>query len=306
MASTTTSTEAELLAAYWKETFLNELRANLVFDQFALKSSHPTGSGTMIHWLALADLSSAAALTEATDPTEYSLSAGDQTATLAQYGATVKVSDILEDTWIKTSMQNLMERLARNAALTKDTILRNAIFSAGGTAQYGGTAVARNSIATDSSFDMTLAKAEKATTTMGNSNVPRFKDGYYVGVLHPHVAYDLMRDDDFKSFSQYTDMGLEKQWKWEVGSMAGIRFVQSTQALLMDASGSASTDVYQSYIFGDEYFGVSELHGVDIVIQDTNSTLNLYKNYGWKASWAQKQLSDSRMIRLETGSSLGD
>jgi N4-gp56 family major capsid protein len=141
MATSTTSTEAEIIAEYWRNVFLNELRENLVFWQYGMVGTHPRGSGTLVHWLALDDLSAAAALTEGTDPDEYTLSAGDQTATVAQYGASVLVSDLLQDTWVSGSYQTLMERLARNAALTLDTVIRNTCFTAGGSAQYAGTAV---------------------------------------------------------------------------------------------------------------------------------------------------------------------
>ena len=92
-----------------------------------------------------------------------------------------------------------------------------------------------------------------------------------------------------------------------VGSMFGVKFILSQQALAMDASGSASTDVYQSYIFGPEHFGVSELYDVKVIVKNPSpvSTLDLYGTVGWKAAFACKQLSSSRMTRLETGATLG-
>ena len=43
--------------------------------------------------------------------------------------------------------------------------------------------------------------------------------------------------------------------KGVVGRLFGTEFIMSQQALAMDASGSASTDIYQSYVFGPEHFG---------------------------------------------------
>ena len=86
MAVSSTSTEAELISEFWNNVFINELRENLQFEQFGLRHSNPGGSGTTVHWLSLGDLSAAAALTEGTDPNEFTLSAGDQTAAIKQYG----------------------------------------------------------------------------------------------------------------------------------------------------------------------------------------------------------------------------
>ena len=87
MALTQTATEPELLKQFWHDTFLNEFRANLTFDQLAMKGTVTANEGKTVHWLSLADLSAAASLSEGYDPTSYALSAGDQTASLTQYGA---------------------------------------------------------------------------------------------------------------------------------------------------------------------------------------------------------------------------
>jgi N4-gp56 family major capsid protein len=319
MANSTTSTEAELLSEFWNNVFINELRDNLQFEQFGLKNSHPMGSGTTAHWLSLADLSAAAALTEASDPTSYTLSAGDQTAVVKQYGATVTLSDLLQDTWISGSMQTLMERLARNAAHTIDTVIRDTNFTAGGTVQYAGTAVARNSIATDGSFDMDIAEIREAVNTLEGAGVPTYADGGYVGVIHQDVKYDLQGDTaNWQEILKHNEstigtittggVGTAPGRGGYIGSMFGVNFMLSQKALKLDASGSASTDVYQSYIFGPEHYGVSDLQGVQTIIKNPapSSSLDLYGTVGWKAGFATKELDGGRMVRVESGAALGD
>lgn len=192
MAATTTATEGELMKEYWNDVFRTELRDNLVYKELGLMSSVPRGEGTLVHWLSLGDMTASGALTEATDPTEYTLSAGDLTATLLQYGASILISDLLQDTMINGSMEQIMERLGRNAALTIDTTVRNACFTAGGTVQYAGTAVARNSIATDGSFDLDVAEVREAKATLDGANVkPLAGTGTFVAITHPDCIYDL-------------------------------------------------------------------------------------------------------------------
>lgn len=189
MANTTTTT-GQILKEYWRDVFLNELRSNLVFEGLAMKSAHGMGEGIMAHWIGITDLTAGAALTQATDPTAYTFSATDQTANLTQYGALIEVSDVLRDTMMTGTMDALVERLGRNAADTIDqVVVRDAILTAGGLVQYGGTAVARNSIASDGSFDADVAEFREAVSTLEGVNAPRFSDGYYVGVIHPDVKF---------------------------------------------------------------------------------------------------------------------
>lgn len=319
MAVSTTSTEAELIAEYWNTVFLDTLRDNLTFWKYGLKSPHGRGQGTMCHWLGLYDLTASAALSEGSDPTEHVLSAKDITATVAQYGGSVLVSELLQDTWVQGSYQTLMERLAYNAALTLDTVVRDACFSGGGSAQYGGTATARTNIATGSSFDADISEIREATHSLAALKVKTFPDGFYVGIANQDVIYDLQGDTaNWQEFLKHTEPGyrqMQENFTGQrpggqgiVGSLFGVKFILSQLALLLDASGSASTDVYQSYIFGPEHYGVSQLQDVQTVIKNPHpaSDLDLYGSVGWKAAFVSRELNASKLIRLETGASLGD
>lgn len=325
MATSTTSTEPELIAEYWNNRFVNELRNNLVFAPWGLKGTHPKGSGTMVHWLSLADLSaSSAAGTEGTDPTEHTLSAGDQTATVSQYTDVVKISDILQDTWVPGSMGQLMERLARVAALKIDTVIRDAAFTAGGSAQYAGTAVARNSIAT-SGFDMSIKEVREALNGLESNAAQPFSDGYYRGIINPDVKYDLQGDTaNWQEILKYTETGFRDVQgfgnaassgggKGVVGRLFGVEFIMTNQALVGTNSGSpydansAGTTIYQSYIFGPEHFGISQLQDVQTIVKNPSpaSSLDLYGTAGYKCAFATKELDSKRMVRIESGATLG-
>lgn len=319
MTTTTTSTEAELLAQYWNNVFINELRGNLVIEQFGLKNIHPKATGNVAWWLAMADLTAAAALSEATDPTEYTLSAARISATVSQYGMSVLVSDILQDTWVAGSYQTMMERLARNAALTIDTVIRNAIFTAGGSAQIAGTAVHYSTIVNNATFDTDMAEIREAVRNLETLKVPSWPDGTYVGIIHPDVKYDLQGDtanwqEILKHTPDYTlvkgGLGMVPGRGGFVGQMFGVKFLMSTQALVDDAAGSyysgGSADVYDSYIFGPEYFGVSELQGVQTFIKNPHpaSDLDMYGSVGWKCAFAVKELESKRMVLLKSRASL--
>jgi|TARA_Y100000296_G_C5177296_1_gene260850 N4-gp56 family major capsid protein len=320
MATVTISTEAELIEEYYNKVFLNELRANTVFAGWGLKSTHPRNQGELVHWLSIADFSASPALTEGTDPDETNLSAGDLTAALAQYGQTVKISDILQGTWVPQSMVEVMERLARAAALEIDTVIRDSNFTAGGSAQYGGTAVARNSIATDGTFDMDIAEVRESLNSLETLKAQPYPDGFYRGIINQDVKYDLQGDTaNWQEILKHTESGMgdmrtfgnaasSGMGKGVVGRLFGVEFILSQQALKMVASGSANTDVYQSYIFGPEHYGVSEFEDIKTIIKNPSpvSTLDLYGTVGFKMAFATRELNSSRMIRVESGAVLGD
>ena len=286
----------------------------MLYD-YGMRNTHARGQGSMVHWLAMADMTAGGSITEGTDPTEYTLSSGDQTATVAQYGQSVLVSDILQDTWVAGSYQQLMERLARNAALTLDTVIRNSILSAGGTASYGGTAVARNSIATDGSMDMDVAEIRTGMTYLETLKAETYPDGFYRCVVPPDVKYDLQGDTaSWQEVVKHTDPSMIRErfagargaGRHDIGELFGVRFAMSQLCPTLAVSGSACTDVYQSYLFSPGHFGISELQEVQTIVKNPHpaSDLDLYGTVGWKVAFAAKQLEAKRMIRIETGASL--
>jgi|GEM_PF-1494568 len=307
MATSTTSTEAELIKEYWKESFLKELRSNLTFFNLGLVSNHPKNNGTTVHWLSLADLSAAAALTEGTDPTEYTLSAGDITAGITQYGAVVKTSDLLEGTSMSSFMTELNERIARNAKKTIDNVgIRDAILSAGGLVQYAGTAVARNSIADLSYFDFDLSQVRDAKNTLTRSNALPLRGNNFVCVHHPDATYDLQADSEWQALSQQNDPGFQKlAVPGKVGSVYGVDFIETSDAYFSADLGSASSDIYQAYVFGKEAFGVSKFMDTQMITKSPSpvSTLDLYSTVGWKTGFATKALQTSALVRIEHTSS---
>jgi len=308
MALTSTGTEAELLPEHWNKIFIDEYRHDNVFYDLGMKQRHPEKTGVTAHWLAMADLTAdGSALTEGTDPTEITLSAGDQTATLATYGGSVLVTDLLKETGVEGTIENIIERLAFHAKRKMSRVIRDGILSASTSSLLGGTAVARNSIATDGSFDFSVTDVRKAKNFFSKANVDGHTADEYIAVAHPDVVYDIQGDSNWTNAQIYTPQ-VEKVYKGEVGKLYGVRFVENSEALLLDASGSASTDVYQTYFFGHQGFGISELHDAKVIIKDPHpaSDLDLYGSYGWKAKFAAKQLSASALLRYETGGSLGD
>ncbi len=302
MAAATTSTEAEFLAEYWNKKFLKELRANLVLYPLGMMGQHPKGAGLMVHWLTLADFSAAStSSTEGTDPTEHALSGGDQTATVQQYNDSILISDLLQDTYLQGTYDQLLERIGRLAGLRLDTAILGKNLTAGGAVQYAGTAVARNSIAQVAAFYLDTDEVREAVRTMESANVPRYDDGFYRGIVHPMVKYDLIGSTAWRDTQVYTK-NVDKILKNEIGEIYGARFVETTQALSSLSGSEGTTSVYQTYIQGKEHFGISELYKPQVIVKNPHpaSDLDLYGTIGYKAALATKELNSSQMIRIES------
>lgn len=56
-------------------------------------------------------------------------------------------------------------------------------------------------------------------------------DGAYVAIVHPYVAYDLMRSADWIDVHKYADP--ESLFTGELGKLGGVRFVESTEAKII-------------------------------------------------------------------------
>src|SRR3990167_11490193 len=170
MPAITTGANAQFLEQYWKKKFITEYENRLVLKQLGLKGSVPSHTGTQVNWFQFSNAALGAAITESTDPAFTSVSATIVSATLAQVGQEFAISDIQMRQATENFMSELMKRVGRSMAETEDLRIYGSIFSAGGMARYGGTAAFRNSLADNSSFDLSIAKVRRSVATLENAN----------------------------------------------------------------------------------------------------------------------------------------
>lgn len=299
MALTTTGTLSQVLANYYDKRFLMMAEANYVFKQLGRPGVIKKGEGKTVYWTRYTMPAAVAALTEGTDPTPAGLSAVSVTATVAQYGNYEQITDLLSLTSIDNSIASAIDVLAKEAALSIDSAIATTV-AASGTAQYASGVANRTSIA--ASNVVTVADLRKAKRELDSMNAKPHTGVYYVAVAHPDVIYDLEGDTNWTYAHQYVDKGVDNLYTGEAGSLYGIKFIQTTQAKMLTNSGSASTEVYLTNIFGAEWFGVSDLQDLKTYVKSPSpaSALELYSTVGWKASFACKELNASFCRRLES------
>jgi N4-gp56 family major capsid protein len=140
-------------------------------------------------------------------------------------------------------------------------------------------------------------------------NAPKI-DGYYVAIIHPYVAYDLIEDagDRWLSVGEYSTPN--GTYAGEIGCLGGVRFVETSEAMtFVEDDGTANgVKVYSTLILGADAYGVTEMEGgIENIIKQKgygNDPLNQRSSVGWKAFKAAKRLVEEYMIRIESGCSL--
>ncbi len=284
----------------------------------AMTDTIGSNTGTAIQWRKWGALPAAtSALTEGTPPTEGSLTITAVTATLAQYGAFQKVSDLLIRAGIDPAMSNVMDVEGEQAGLSIHTLTATELGS-GSSVQYASTAVSRVTVAAGMNF--ITSEVRKAVRTLEKANVPRFPDQRYHGAVTPSQKYDLKADaatggwlDIMRYAAPATFMS------GTLGEVEGVNFDVSTANPIFTGAGAGGVDVHAALIWGPYAFGAVDLTGqtignlnpetnnagIDIMVVPANTPskidpLQQYGVAGWKIAYVAKTLDAARILRVET------
>ena len=101
MAAQTTTSLSPEVATYYEKEFLARAEYELIFEQGAQTRKQPPNGGKSVNFTRYTPLATTTtALTEGVNPAEVNITASTVTATLAEYGNTVKISRFLSLTGI--------------------------------------------------------------------------------------------------------------------------------------------------------------------------------------------------------------
>ncbi len=231
------------MKTFYDMTLIDEAQANLVHDQFGQKRPIPPNGGKIIEFRKFAPLAKATTpLTEGVTPDGKQLSVSTVSAAVSQYGDYITQSDMLELTALDNTILESAKLLGRQAGATLDTVVRNVMHSgtnviyAEKSSASGVTEVKSRSVL-DSDCTITVELIQCAVAKLRAQNAPTI-DGKYVGIIHPYVAYDLMRDSEWVDAHKYAQP--ENLYEGEIGELAGVRFVQTTEAKIYAGEDLAS------------------------------------------------------------------
>ncbi len=301
--TTDTNLSAEM-RTYYSDYLIDNAKPNLVHDQFGQKHPIPQNGGKTIQFRKFVPFSKATtALTEGVTPDGGALSVTNVTATVSQYGYYVTISDMLMLSAIDNTLVETTKLLGAQAGSTLDTITRE-VLNGGTNVMYSGAKSARSAL--DANCKLTVDDIYKAARFLKTQNAPKI-DGSYVAIIHPDVAYDLMRDEEWIDVHKYS--ATSEIFDGEIGKLAGVRFVESTEAKIFIDAGASSRDVYSTLVLGANAYGVTEITGggLEHIVKQLGSggsadPLNQRATAGWKGTKTAERLVENYLVRIESTS----
>ena len=307
------------MRAYYTADLIDLADPQLVYSQFAVKQPIPANNGKSIEWHGYADLPEITeALTEGVTPDGLSLKQFDITGHVQQYGAYVSFSDMLLMTGADKNISAANKKLAAQMSLLYDKIDRNCVM--GGThVIYAGGKTARSQLTTDDKLTVDLIY--DAVNELQRRNAPKI-NGAYACVLHPDVAKDLQRSEDWKDMNKYSRP--ERFDSGYIGEIDNCRFYISTNAKIWgpgadkDAegkdTGKSGTDVavYGCVFISEGAFGTTEISGggLETIVKQlgsggTSDPLDQRSSVGVKGTKGSVILINDYIVRVECSSSRG-
>ena len=308
------------MKTFYDMTLIDEAGPQLVHDQFGQKRPIPANGGKTIEFRKFSPLAKAMTpLTEGVTPSGSDLNVTSITATVAQYGDFIVQSDVLELTALDNTILEATKLLGKQAGMTLDTVVRN-VLNSGTNVTYcpkiaaatGAETAVTSRANLDLTAKLTVDVVQQVVAKLRAQNAPTI-NGDYVAIIHPYVAYDLMRDPEWIDAHKYA--APENLYNGEIGKIGGVRFVQSTEAKIWRdnacpaQSGATPADygVFSTLFLGEGAYGVTEITGggLETIVKQKGSSgtadpLNQRSSVGWKALKTAEILVDNYMVRVES------
>lgn len=306
------------MQTYYDRKMILDMKPKLVHYQYGQKRPLPLNSGKQVQFRKWTPFPAATqALTEGVVPDGQSLSMTQVTQTISQYGGYVAVSDLLDMTALDPVVNDSVELMADQGALTVDTLTRDAMHMGTNVlyASADGVPAASRSALT-SAHKLTSTELRKAVRLLKKNKAPQFMragKGYYIAIVGPDSVYDLQSDATWQDVSKYQES--EQIFSGEIGRLFGVIVVETPEAKIFSGAGASTGseggqyDVASTLVFGKDAYGVIDLEGTNVraIIKNRGSAgtadpLDQISTVGWKvAGFAAKILQDGWLVRIEHG-----
>jgi N4-gp56 family major capsid protein len=314
--TTRTEIAIEVSQFYDKNLLLKAVPA-FVHNRFAQVRDIPQNGGTNVIGFRRYGLLSAqtTALSEGVTPTGKQLSTTDLSATVAYYGDYITITDkVLIETY-DPILTETADILGEQAGDSLDQLCRNVLI-AGCSNQYASSATTTATVT--SAMKLTRDEVKQAVRTLqGNNCKPVTKmidtsTGYntvpinaaYIGIISEDTLYDLDDATGWIPVEKYANKS--DVMPNEVGSLAGVRFLMTTNAYVHTAEGANSQDVHVTLIFGQQAYAQSRISGNALknIIKPLGSAgsadpLDQRTTSGWKAAYVAKVLNANYIVGIE-------
>lgn len=309
MATTTTAQVAPVVSTMYDRLLLMRARPHLIHTLFAQRRNLKKKSGNTIKFRRYSALSVATTpLGEGQPPSGSQLSTTELSATVAQYGDFVEITDVVDITVEDAVITEAVEVLGQQAGETVDAIVRDILSS---------TASATNaSNGSNGNTPTEITKADvdsEVKTLMGNNArfISSVIDGSgkfgtvpvppsYFGLADTDISDDISNMSNFVSPEDYGAKQPIHEAEW--GNTGRVRW-------LLSSAGKATTESpvqYHCFIVGQNAYGMTEIEGgaARVILQAFGSggvkdPLEQLATAGWKLFFVSRILNDNFMRNLE-------
>ncbi len=299
MANMTTATVTAAIMTKYKKRAQSFLRKRLYLNRLGTEEEINRYEGQTLSTFRVDNQTAqTSALTEGTAPAEIQITTTTFTTTLQQFGAFVKISDLLEVTGRSSMMDQVSKQLGYNAALTLDTIMRNEFYS--NATDHFANNKADGTIGAADVFN--AKELRRLGRKFKAKDVNPGDDGCFNIVLHPDQEYDLQIDTDaggWMDILKRKDMSDKDGgvWNGESGKLAGFRIIYSSQ--ITKVAAASGQDVFRAIASGPDAIMNVRLSAMPFMLfvnPSSNITisnpLGQLGSVGWKATYAAKYIGD--------------
>ena len=284
------------------------------FFQFAtVKTELGTTPGLTIQMLTYDNLKLGGSLTEGTRMNTQALSSSMKSITVKEHGNAIAVSELLLQSSFDDVMASATALLGRDYALVMDTTLRDTALK-GTNVVYAskndGTKVSSRTDL-DATCGFKVSTVKDAVEILATNNAPKYQGANWICFVHPHQSRMLRDDNAWINASNYG--APEQMFTGEIGRIDDVRFIETTLMCNCKASEhdpafkqelnngheSNKVDVYQSVIFGDNYYALAI--GLPVELRD-NGVIDFGREHGmaWYSIFGAGLLHDEYGVVIET------
>ena len=286
------------LKTFYDTELLENARVELFYAQFAKKQALPANHGTTVEWRKWNTFAKAGQLQEGVIPTGQKFGMSSKTGSINQYGTYATVSDKLEMRAYDDVILGATEEMGASAAETQETLIRDALLVntnvlycdninlADGAVAGTPSAPAEMEASATVMSVLTPDMVAKAVTKLKKDRVPTIGGKYYA-VIHPSVAYDLRKSNEWIEAHKYS--ATTEIFNGEIGELHGCRFIENVFAPILgdDYKNKAAGVTYATYFFGKDAFGIIDPEGgaMEMIVKDKSQVggpLNQFSTIGYK------------------------
>lgn len=313
ITNTVVSGQLDFDQAAWEQMAYFPLRAELFYDSIAtVRATNKTTPHANVSFPRMQDLALATSpIGEDTDVSAAVVSKDDAiTVTTTEYGNAVVASARVRANSFVDLDPILANLLGYNAGVSIDTVCRT-VLEAGDNVVVSNGAGARASI--DASDTLKAADIRYAVAKLRGASVQGTAGSLYTGFIHPDVSVDLRAETGVQAFTEpvaYTDANPVRNG--EVGTFAGVRWVETPRTPLFVDGGAGAVDAYGTLIVGQEAlakaFSNDPAYGPNprIILGPVTDKLRRFVPVGWLHLVGYGIFRQEAVWRIESASSIGD